>query len=341
MLLGLIASSSYAQGWPGGWTNKINFNILKVDTLEERTSGQGIYVTHNIEFAGAVIGGTVSSGILTILEEDATTDAITDLLILNHTGGTVAAGFGTGVAFKLEDAGGSEEQASIDVLLQTVTDDAEDVDVIFYVNSGGDITEALRLVGSGGNVFVVAGGKTAGQALQALTVESFGPSTSAIGVSQDSSNNLLALIGATSANAGQLDLRTHQNVTSVQLKADGNSYFNAGNVAIGKATATAVLAVAGDIVSNTYNFAADSQGNDDYEVALPDIAALTTGLMVTFTANTANTDGATLEITSVGDLDAILKLNDQTLATNDIEAGQVVVVVFDGSSWQMVSPAAN
>ena len=29
--------------------------------------------------------------------------------------------------------------------------------------------------------------------------------------------------------------------------------------------------------------------------------------MIVFTANTANTDGATLEITEVGDLDAILK----------------------------------
>ena len=65
------------------------------------------------------------------------------------------------------------------------------------------------------------------------------------------------------------------------------------------------------------------------------------GLTVTFLANTANTGGATLEITSVGDLDAILKQHDVVLADNDIEAGQIVVVVFDGTNWQMVSQIAN
>ena len=94
-------------------------------------------------------------------------------------------------------------------------------------------------------------------------------------------------------------------------------------------------------VDGTYNYAADAQGDDDYEVAIPGITALVAGLQVTFLANTANTDGATLEITSVGDLDAILKQHDVVLATNDIEAGSVVVCVFDGTNWQMVSPVAN
>ena len=94
-------------------------------------------------------------------------------------------------------------------------------------------------------------------------------------------------------------------------------------------------------VNGTVNFAADAQGDDDYEIDIPSLTALTTGLTVTFTANTANTDGATLEITSIGDLDTILKKNDTALATNDIEAGQVVTCVFDGTNWQMTSQIAN
>ena len=43
----------------------------------------------------------------------------------------------------------------------------------------------------------------------------------------------------------------------------------------------------------------------------------------------------------MGDVDAILKMNDQALATGDIEAGQVVTVVFDGSNWQMTSQLAQ
>ena len=94
-------------------------------------------------------------------------------------------------------------------------------------------------------------------------------------------------------------------------------------------------------VNGAVNYAADGQTDDDYEVAIPAITILVAGLTVTFLASTANTGPATLEITSVGDLDAILKQHDVALADNDIEAGQIVVVVFDGTNWQMVSQIAN
>jgi len=94
-------------------------------------------------------------------------------------------------------------------------------------------------------------------------------------------------------------------------------------------------------VDGVINFAADEQADDDYEISLPGVSALVTGLTVTFIATTANTDGATLEITEVGDLDAILKMHDQALVTGDIEAGQVVVCVFDGTNWQMTSQTAQ
>jgi len=103
-----------------------------------------------------------------------------------------------------------------------------------------------------------------------------------------------------------------------------------------------VVKVEGNLVTTgSYNYAADAQSDDDYEVDIPGITALVEGMMVTFKANTTNTDGATLEITSVGDVDAILKMNDQVLATGDIEAGQIVVVVWDGSNWQMISHLAQ
>ncbi len=282
LLLGLIASNSYAQSWPGGWTNRINFNILKVDTLEERTSGQGIYVTHSIEFAATVtFSSTVSSGVLTILLEDATTDAVTDLLILNHTGGTVAAGFGTGVAFQLEDAGGSEEQATIDVFLTVVTDDAEDVDMTFNANSGGAITEGLRIVGTGGNTYVVVGGKETGQALQALTIESLGPSTATIGVSQDTSKNLLFSMGSTSGNAGNLEIRNDKNVTKISFTGDGDvSYFNAGNFGIGDTSPDYPVEI---LSSTTPQFAISNDDANDYAT----FAVSTAGLLTITTVDQA------------------------------------------------------
>ena len=104
----------------------------------------------------------------------------------------------------------------------------------------------------------------------------------------------------------------------------------------------AVVELSGNLgVNGTVNFGAEGQADDDYEIDLAYVSALTTGLTVTFIATTLNTDGATLEITSVGDIDAILKLSDQALITGDIEAGQVVVCVWDGSNWQMTSQLAQ
>ena len=101
------------------------------------------------------------------------------------------------------------------------------------------------------------------------------------------------------------------------------------------------LLATGGVVNGNVNFNSDAQADDDYEISLVGITALKIGMTVTFIANTINTDGCTLEITEVGDVDAILKMNDQALASGDIEAGQVVVCVWDGSNWQLISQIAQ
>ena len=114
-----------------------------------------------------------------------------------------------------------------------------------------------------------------------------------------------------------------------------------GRTNLGNAATDTVLILGDIIAAGTVNYAEDAQSDDDYEVAIPGITALTAGLTVTFKANTLNTGGATLEITSVGDIDVIAKRKDQVLATGDIKAGQIVTVVFDGSMWQMTSQLAQ
>lgn len=91
-------------------------------------------------------------------------------------------------------------------------------------------------------------------------------------------------------------------------------------------------------------YAADGGGTDAYAITLattnPALAAYVTGMVVHFKANTANTGAATLNVNSLG-AKTIKKLNDQDLADNDIEAGQVVTVVYDGTNFQMQSQVAN
>lgn len=160
-------------------------------------------------------------------------------------------------------------------------------------------------------------------------------------VGVDANNNLIR-----DGTNGIMTLKSQQDV-SIIIDSDGNASietFRVQNNNLDPDSATDILVIdeVGTMaLDGTINFAADAQVDDDYEIAIPTIAALVTGLTVTWTATTANTGGATLEITSVGDLDAILKMNDQALVTGDIEAGQVVVTVFDGTNWQMISQLAQ
>jgi len=85
-------------------------------------------------------------------------------------------------------------------------------------------------------------------------------------------------------------------------------------------------------------FAADAEASDSYVITLdPAPAAYFTGMMVVFTANTANTGAATLNVNSLG-AKAIKKQKDVALGDGDIKAGQVVVVVYDGTNFQLVNP---
>lgn len=88
-------------------------------------------------------------------------------------------------------------------------------------------------------------------------------------------------------------------------------------------------------------FAADSVGTDSYAITLsPALGAYVTGMVINFTAGTANTGAATLAVNGLAAI-TIKKLHDQDLATGDIEAGQIVTVVYDGTNFQMQSQLAQ
>jgi len=88
-------------------------------------------------------------------------------------------------------------------------------------------------------------------------------------------------------------------------------------------------------------FAADAGANDTYVIALdPAISAYVTGMVVSFSANTVNTGAATININGLG-AKAILKNHNIVLENGDIEAGQVVNLVYDGTQFQMQSQLGN
>lgn len=85
---------------------------------------------------------------------DTTTGAVVDVIKLTHDGGTAATGIGTGLVFQIDDAGGIEEQGSIDVSLSTVTNSSEDADMIIRLNQAGTMRDVLIIDSDPG----VAGG---------------------------------------------------------------------------------------------------------------------------------------------------------------------------------------
>lgn len=88
-------------------------------------------------------------------------------------------------------------------------------------------------------------------------------------------------------------------------------------------------------------YAADAGSTDTYAITLtPAPTALTTGMEIRFKANTANIGAASLDVCSLGAV-AIKKNKDVDLADNDIKAGQIIIVEYDGTNFQMQTPSSN
>ena len=86
-------------------------------------------------------------------------------------------------------------------------------------------------------------------------------------------------------------------------------------------------------------YAADGGSNDTYVIVLPVApAAYTdiTGLPIAFKANTVNTGAATLNVNTLG-AKTIKKNGSEDLEDGDIGAGQIVIVVYDGTNFQLLT----
>ncbi len=97
-------------------------------------------------------------------------------------------------------------------------------------------------------------------------------------------------------------------------------------------------------IQGTINYCVDAGGTDAYACNLaPAPTAYVSGARYQFEANTANAGAATLNLNSLGAI-AIKKPAGGVatdLADNDIRAGQIVTVVYDGTNMQMASQLGN
>lgn len=100
----------------------------------------------------------------------------------------------------------------------------------------------------------------------------------------------------------------------------------------------------GSVNALGFNYFSDAQASDAYVVTLAGAHTLVAGLEITFKANTANTDGATVNVNGLG-AKALTKCASGSvataLATGDIIAGQIVKAVYDGTQFQVISRLAQ
>ena len=104
-------------------------------------------------------------------------------------------------------------------------------------------------------------------------------------------------------------------------------------------TVASDFATLGQAQTAIASYAVDSSGSDAYAVTMsPSVTAYTAGLRITFKVGTSNTGAATLNVNALG-AKSIVKDKDTTLADNDLVLGQVHTVVYDGTNFQLQSPA--
>jgi len=88
-------------------------------------------------------------------------------------------------------------------------------------------------------------------------------------------------------------------------------------------------------------YAADAEATDTYAITLSPVpAAYTTGMVVRFKANTKNTGAATINVNALG-AKSIVKNFNVVLVDSDIRANQITEIIYDGTNFQLISPASS
>jgi hypothetical protein len=111
----------------------------------------------------------------------------------------------------------------------------------------------------------------------------------------------------------------------------------------GNITLAAGMTVDGVDVSGLVKsgYGADAGASDTYACTVTGVTSYTTGLVIYFKANTANTGAATLNVNSLGA--KALKINGGSADPSDnwIIANEIVHCIYDGTNFQVMNPDAT
>ena len=169
----------------------------------------------------------------------------------------------------------------------------------------------------------------AGGTANALTVTCTPPLTSLI-------PGMPIHIKAASANTGAVTLNV-DGLGALAIKKAGVNALDAGDILAGQVFQVAYDGTNFQLLSaySLLDYAASTGSANAYVLTLaPALPALVPGRMLTFKANFANTGAATLNVGGLGAKNILH--GSGALDAGDIQSGQLVTVMYDGTSFQMM-----
>jgi hypothetical protein len=130
------------------------------------------------------------------------------------------------------------------------------------------------------------------------------------------------------------------NVTpTCELDAGPSGTVNAGTYTSNGQALAKILANSPQLAAGP-NFAVDTGSLNAYSVALSQLSAYSAGMVVLMLALTSNTGSATLNINGWG-AKTITREGNQALTGGEIAAGQIVMLVYDGTYFQLVGASST
>jgi hypothetical protein len=109
---------------------------------------------------------------------------------------------------------------------------------------------------------------------------------------------------------------------------------------VGNASVRTMYGSAAQVQDNTFQYLTSVSGTNTITATAPfGMTAYATGQRFTFIAAGANTGATTLNLNSIG-AKAITKNGTTPLVASDIASGQAIEVVYDGTQFQLLNPAA-